>query len=516
MPVPSKSKLKEKVRQLGEGPGVYLMKDRLGSVLYVGKAKNLKRRVGSYFQPSRRFRVEQPKIAAMLDLVTDFDVLEVRSESEAILLEGKLIKEWKPKYNTDFTDDKRFLHVRVDLRTELPRFRLVRFRSDDASLYFGPFAHSGLLRRTLQEMRLKFGILLGDAHPQRLEDGRWKLYDDIRGEIYGHPNIMDQAGYRERVEQACTFLEGKSREWLEDLERLMMKAAESQDYERAAELRDVITALRKTTERTRKFTHASYLPSDATESLEALRDALGMKNAPLTMECFDISHISGSFCVASMVHFNSGKPDRKQYRRYQIKSFVGNDDFRAMCEVVGRRYSRLAREGKPFPDLIVIDGGAGQVGAALRAFLENELEPPHLIGLAKKRETIIFSDGRDPLELPDHHKGRLLLQHIRDEAHRHANTYNAELRRRKLRESILDDFPGMGARKRQALMARFGSLERLRKASMEELQEVEGIGPKLAAGLVEFLRKEGSGVGADGLLQKREHDPLAEEGDLPA
>ena len=172
MPVPERSKLKEKVRQLPDGPGVYLMKDRFGSVLYVGKAKNLKRRVGSYFQPSRRLRVEQPKVAAMLDLIRDFEILEVRSESEALLLEGKLIKEWKPKYNTDFTDDKRFLHVRVDLNQRFPRFRLVRFRSDERSLYFGPFAHSGPLRKTLHEMRHKFGILLGDGHPKQLPDGR--------------------------------------------------------------------------------------------------------------------------------------------------------------------------------------------------------------------------------------------------------------------------------------------------------------------------------------------------------
>ena len=456
------------------------MKDRLGSVLYVGKAKNLKRRVSSYFQPSRRFRVEQPKIAAMLDLVTDFDILEVRTESEALLFEGKLIKEWKPKYNTDFTDDKRFLHVRVDPTLALPRFRLVRFRSDDKSIYFGPFAHSGLLRRTLQEMRLKYGILLGDAQPSKQEDGRWQLYDDARAEIYGHANFISEEAYRQRVEQACSFLEGKSREWLAELEELMHKAAKSRDYERAAELRDIMVALRRTTERTRKFTHASILNAEGPRPLEELQEALSLPEVPHTMECFDISHISGSFCVASMVHFKDGKPDRKQYRRYQIKSFTGNDDFRAMCEVVGRRYARLKREGRQFPDLIVIDGGAGQVTAALRAFLEKGIEPPALVGLAKRRETIIFSDGRPSLNLPGTHRGRLLLQHIRDEAHRHANSYNAELRRRKLRESVLDDFPGLGEKKRRALLGHFGSLERLRKASLEELQEVEGIGPKLA------------------------------------
>jgi excinuclease ABC subunit C len=489
MPAPDSSKLKEKVRHLPESPGVYLMKDRLGSVLYVGKAKNLKRRVASYFQPSRRFQIEQPKIAAMLDLIADVEVVEVRSESEALLFEGKLIKEWKPKYNTDFTDDKRFLHVRVDLATPLPRFRLVRFRTGDHALYFGPFAHSGLLRRTLQEMRLKFGILLGDAHPVEQADGSWQLYDDARAEIYGHPNITTVPVYRQRVEDACAFLDGKSREWLSELEVLMQKAAEARNYERAAELRDVIAALRRTTERTRKFTKVSVTPHEGQGPLKELQEALKLPGLPQVMECFDISHISGSYCVASMVFFRNGRPERRQYRRYQIKSFVGNDDFRAMYEVVGRRYARLQREGRPFPDLIVIDGGAGQVGAALRAFLEQGIEPPALVGLAKKRETVIFSDGRPPLNLPDNHRGRLLLQFIRDEAHRHANSYNAELRRRKIRESVLDDFAGLGPRKRKALMARFGSLDRLKAASLEALQEVDGIGPKLAARLQAFLQE---------------------------
>jgi len=480
--------LKEKVRRLPEGPGVYLMKDRLGSVLYVGKAKNLKRRVGSYFQPSRRLRIEQPKIAAMVGLVRDFDILEVRSESEALLLEGKLIKEWKPKYNTDFTDDKRFLHVRVDMHQQLPRFRLVRFRSDERSLYFGPFAHSGPLRKTLQEMRLKFGILLGDGHPVRKKDGKWQLYDDIRAEIYGHPNSLTEAEYRARVEEACAFLEGKSRQWLAELKESMEKAAESRHYEKAAELRDLIRAIGTTTERTRKFTHASIIQEDSDAILGELGEAIGMKVLPRSMECFDISHISGSFCVASMVRFENGKPDRKQYRRYKIKTFIGNDDFRAMCEVVGRRYVRLEREERPFPDLVIIDGGVGQVAAALRAFLESGLEPPMLIGLAKRRETIIFSDGRKPLELPGNHRGRLLLQYIRDEAHRHANSYNAELRKRKLRESILEDCPGLGQKKREALLKHFGSLAKLRKADEKDIMCVEGIGPKLAKAVCRFLK----------------------------
>lgn len=488
MPVPEQSKLKEKVRRLPEGPGVYMMRDRMGSILYVGKAKNLKRRVSSYFQPSRRFTVEQPKIAAMLDLIVDFDIVEVASESEALLLEGKLIKEWRPRYNTDFVDDKRFLHIRVDKEVALPRFRLVRFRGPDRALYFGPFAHSGMVRRTLNEMRLKYGILLGDAHPRELGDGQWQLYDDARAEIYGHANVMTAVAYRERVNRACAFLEGKSREWIAELEEQMQAAARNLDFERAAELRDALEALRKTTQRNRKFTQMTLLVKEDPRPLELLQEALLLERKPRTIECFDISHISGTYCVASMVHFRDGKPDRKQYRRYQIRSFIGNDDFRAMCEVVARRYQRLFDEHRDFPDLVVIDGGPGQVGAALRAFLEIGLEPPPLIGLAKREETIHFCDGRQPLQLPGYHAGRLLLQNLRDEAHRHANRYNAELRSRKIRETLLDSFPGLGPSKRRALLAHFGSIESLRAASIDQITEVDGIGPIIAERLHQFLR----------------------------
>jgi excinuclease ABC subunit C len=205
------------------------------------------------------------------------------------------------------------------------------------------------------------------------------------------------------------------------------------------------------------------------------------------MECFDISHISGTFVVASMVHFANGRPDKNEYRRFSIKSFIGNDDFRAMEEVVGRRYRRLAAEQKRFPDLVVIDGGRGQIGAALKAFVAIGVEPPALIGLAKKHETIIFPDARPPLNLPLSHAGLNLLQRLRDEAHRFANTYNANLRSRKIRESVLEDFPGLGEKRRATLLAHFGSIDRLRAATIAEIAEVEGFGARMASELHRFL-----------------------------
>jgi len=479
--------LKEKVRRLPDGPGVYLMKDRLGRILYVGKAKSLKRRVASYFQPSRSF-VQQPKIRALVEMITDFDIIEVRSEPEALLLEGRLIKQYKPRYNTDFTDDKRFLLVRVDVEAEMPRFVLTRLRKDDRARYFGPFAHSSLLRRTLAEMRRQFGILLGDTRPVPTGAGTYRLYDDVRAEIYGHANEVTAAEYRGRVEQACAFLEGKSREWLETLRTEMQAAAAAQEFERAAGLRDVVQALEETLARTRRFERAPPLLQADEVALELLAGALRLPGPPEHMECFDISHISGTFVVASMVHFTAGRPDKDQYRRFQIKSFVGNDDYRAMTEVVGRRYRRLAEEHRPFPDLVVIDGGRGQVAAALKAFLALDLTPPPLIGLAKEHETVFFPDERPPLNLPVAHAGLQLLQRVRDEAHRFANTYTAVLRSKKIRESVLDDFPGLGPVRRRALLEHFGSIDRLRAAAAAEIREVPGFGPKLAVELHQFLR----------------------------
>jgi excinuclease ABC subunit C len=479
--------LKEKVRRLPDGPGVYLMKDRLGRILYVGKAKHLKRRVASYFQPARSF-IAQPKIRALVELITDFDIIEVRSEPEALLLEGRLIKQYKPRYNTDFTDDKRFLLVRVDLEAEMPRFALTRLRKDDRSRYFGPFAHSALLRRTLAEMRRQYGILLGDTRPVPTAGGTYRLYDDVRAEIYGHANEVTPADYRRRVGQACEFLEGKSREWLETLRAEMHAAAAAQEFERAAGLRDVVQALEETLARTRRFERAPPLLRADEVALELLAGALRLPGPPAHLECFDISHISGTFVVASMVHFTAGRPDRDQYRRFQIKSFVGNDDYRAMTEVVGRRYRRLFQEGRPFPDLVVIDGGRGQVAAALKAFLALDLPPPPLVGLAKEHETIVFPDERPPLNLPVAHAGLQLLQRLRDEAHRFANTYNADLRSKKIRESILDDFSGLGPVRRRALLDHFGSIDRLRAAAAAEIREVPGFGPKLAVELHQFLQ----------------------------
>jgi len=333
--------LQRKVHEVPHKPGVYLMRDRFNRVIYVGKARDLRKRVSSYFLPSKLLQADL-KTRAMLEATWDFETHTVRSDAESVLLEGKLIKEYRPRYNISFRDDKRFLVVRVDLSEEWPRFRLARFKKDDGSRYFGPYAHAGALRQTLNFMRKKFGVLtFGRGAPTERE---------LKSSTYQLPVRLSEISaeqYRERVTQACDFLEGHSREMISTLESEMHKAAEKMDFEKAAELRNMVHDLRSTTRPTRRFTRGS-LPStiDPLADVQALADALRLPDVPRVMECFDISNISTTHVVASMVCFRDGIPDKSNYRRYRVRTVEGQDDFASMAEVVRRRYSRILLEAR--------------------------------------------------------------------------------------------------------------------------------------------------------------------------
>ncbi len=336
-----KPDLQKKVHEVPHKPGVYLMRDRFNRVIYVGKARDLRKRVSSYFLPSKLAQADL-KTRAMLEATWGFETHTVRSDAESVLLEGKLIKEYRPRYNISFRDDKRFLVVRVDMSEEWPRFRLARFKKDDGSRYFGPYAHAGALRQTLNFMRKKFGVLtFGRGAPTERE---------LKSSTYQLPVRLSEISaeqYSERVAQACDFLEGHSREMISTLESEMHKAAEKMDFEKAAELRNMVNDLRSTTRPTRRFTRGS-LPStiDPMADVQALADALRLPDVPRVMECFDISNISTTHVVASMVCFRDGVPDKNNYRRYRVRTVEGQDDFASMAEVVRRRYSRILLEAR--------------------------------------------------------------------------------------------------------------------------------------------------------------------------
>jgi excinuclease ABC subunit C len=494
--MPATEQIRNKLGQLPHKPGIYLMKDRFGTVIYVGKARDLRRRVSQYFHPSRRQGWDL-KLNALIEAIHDFDVHVVRSEPEALLLEAKLIKEFHPRYNVSFRDDKRFLLLKVNLNDPIPRFTLTRIRQEDGARYFGPFAHSSALRSTLAMARKKFN--LRGCRPLTPGDQDYKhcLYANLKFCTAPCIGNVTREEYLQQVLAACDFLEGQSGEMEQQLEAEMKKAAAALNFERAAELRDALDALRRTTEKTKKFPRLPYkLPValDPEKDLAELAQALELPAPPARIEGFDVSNISGTFAVASMVSFWNGRPDRSNYRRFKMKSVTGQDDFACMAETVQRRYTRLIKEAAEdggrepnLPNLILIDGGKGQLNAARDILERLGIAHVPVVGLAKEFEEIYRPGESEPLRL-SHCSGALkLLQRVRDESHRFANTYNAKLRLKKISESILDEFPGIGEQRKSALLKKFGSVQRLRRASVEEIANVSGFGGKAAAELKAFL-----------------------------
>jgi excinuclease ABC subunit C len=535
--------IQARLRDVPHKPGVYVMRDRLKRVIYVGKARDLRKRLSHYFTPSRQMRAD-PKTRALIESIWEFEWHLVRSEAEAVLYEGRLIKEFRPKYNVSFRDDKRFLLVRVDPNDPWPRFQLTRLRKDDGARYFGPFAHSGALRATLSAIRKKFGIRSCRPPVPGERDYRHCLDHIIKNCSAPCIGKITQADYLRRVDEACEFLDGASREMIEQVETEMRAVAEKLDFEKAAELRNLLDDLKRTTKPMTRFTRKA-LPGaiNPEEDLVVLADALQLGRVPRIMECFDISNISSTHIVASMVRFKNGVPDRANYRRYRIKGTPTQDDFASMAEVVRRRYSRLLREeqqGKAkiedrdessvdyspefsqqspseslhqlstlnaqpstlnprpsnisdqpsgLPDLIIVDGGKGQLSSACKELQRLGLFEQPIIGLAKEFEEI-YRPGRPlPLRLPEDSGALKMLQRIRDEAHRFANSFHSLLLKRRISESILDEIPGVSESRKKALLETFGSVERIRKSSVEKISSVTGIGARLGEQISQYLTR---------------------------
>ena len=556
--------IRKKLGALPHKPGVYLMRDRFGTVIYVGKARDLRKRISQYFHPSRRMGWDL-KFNALIEAIHDFDVHVVRSEPESFLLEGKLIKEFKPRYNVSFRDDKRFLMLKVNLNDPIPNFNFARFKKDDGARYFGPFSNSGALRNTLSLVRRQFNLRGCRAFTPGETDYKHCLYAHLKYCTAPCVGNVTREQYLEQVRAACDFLEGQCHEMKEQIEVEMKKAALAQDYEKAASLRDLLRDLAETTKKTERFERVPYtlpLAVDPERDLAELADVLGLPGPPRRIEGFDISNISGTFAVASLVSFKQGRPDRANYRRFKIKTVAGQDDFASVAEVVKRRYTRLLDESKAqsatpkdeggdaipqelqklvdetsrkvrrgipvkdveqasrlsptseikhvgqasslsqtpktgnrdrrdacptLPDLILIDGGKGQLNAACEELKKLGLEKIPVIGLAKEFEEIYRPGESEPLRLGVEHPAVKLLQRIRDECHRVANSYNAQLRIKRISESVLDDFPGIGEQRKAALLKKFGSVRRMQLATVEQIAEVPGFGGKAAEELKKFL-----------------------------
>jgi excinuclease ABC subunit C len=613
--------METKLKNLPDSPGVYIMKDNTGNIIYVGKAVSLKNRVSQYFRQTGHSR----KVAAMVSNVADFEYILTDTEVEALILECNLIKKHRPKYNVLLKDDKHYPYIVVTTEEDYPRILLTRRIKKDNNRYFGPYTSAKAVRDTIDVIKKIFpvrtcnrNIRQGQA-PERpcLEYHIKQCWGPCLGNV-------PKEDYQAMIKDVCRFLDGRQEDLLDEFRLKMAEAAENLQFEQAAILRDRIQAVEKILEgqkiistsmedrdiialyqnnsltavqvffirsgklisvenhfleetegmdqkelissflkqfygrsafvpkeilvqqdfedreviekwlskqkgsrvyirfpqRGEKLKQVQLAERNAKEALLTyerraerekertqgavmeLQEALNLDFPPVRMECFDISNTQGTQSVASMVVFENGKPDRKEYRRFKIKTVEGPNDFASMAEVVGRRFKRgleekkeLKKDGRDFstgkfskfPDLIIIDGGKGQLSAALQSMAALGIETIPTIGLAEESDEIYLAERKDPLVLPKNSNALHLLQRIRDEAHRFALTFHRSLREKNNLHSVLLDVPGIGPKRMKELIKAFGSVNGVKKAGLEELAAVKGMNRKSAEAIIDFF-----------------------------
>jgi excinuclease ABC subunit C len=427
----------EKVKLFPTTPGVYLMKDDQGRVIYIGKAKNLRSRAGTYFTKAA---AEDQRTAEMVKHIVDIDFVPADSEVDALLLEARLVKDTQPRFNIDLKDDKSFPYLQIRIREDFPRVEFTRKPRRKGVKLYGPFTSARSLRTAIQVLQRVFQFrtcqLDIDADDQRWRWFRPCILHNIR-QCTAPCNLrVTKEDYRKQIRGFRLVLEGKKAKLLREMDQQMKEAAAAKQYERAARLRDDIAALTKLEMRGEvdKDVQPHVFQIDPKKGLRGLQKTLGLRTAPRSIEGMDIAHLGGQDTVASLVTFIDGLPFKPGYRRYKIKSVEGVDDFASMREVVSRRFRRITDEEGVFPDILLIDGGKGQLNAALQAFRMLGIEPPALISLAKREEEIYRPGDAEPIRLSRHSAALRLVQYVRDEAHRFAQHYHHMLRRKKLKE----------------------------------------------------------------------------------
>ncbi len=605
----TKADIKLKLQNLPKSSGVYLFKNRAGKYIYIGKAKNLKNRVRTYFQSIQKL---DPKTARMISKAVDFELMETANEVEALILEANLIREYKPQYNVDLKDDKHFPYIKITTKEPFPRVLIVRKMENDGSTYFGPFTNSRGMRRTVHFLTGLFKIRTCSytiPHP------KGKLYEvclDYRinrcgGACAGH---QTEEEYKELIDSVLMVLSGKSNKLIANLSEKMKRASAEMNFEDAAEFRDQIEALRSVKVKqnvdvgeivnrdiisiaredkdavavvlqiregaligrqdfqlrfeigetdqniydtfvAQYYNHQLNMPSQiylpvelpdiklleawfkkekgskvkivtpkigdkvrlvdlaarnarllldellikkrtyterTSKMVTSLKDDLKLSRSPRTVVCFDISNTGETDAVGSCVYFENGKPKKSQYRHFKIKGVKGQDDFKMMREIIGRYFFKIKDENLMPPDLVVVDGGKGQLSSAVAELNYLGFDNQPIIGLAKRLEEVFLPNQSDPMTISKSSPSLILLKQVRDEAHRFAITYNRKVRSKRTITSALDNIKGVGPSKRDALLKKFGSVKRIKETAPEKLAELKGINLELAKNILKNLK----------------------------
>jgi excinuclease ABC subunit C len=424
----------EKAKGFPQSPGVYLMKDHQGLVIYIGKAKNLKNRASSYFHDTA---MQDPRLAAWVREICDIDFLPCTSEVDALLTENRLIKDIQPRYNKELKDDKTYPYLMIVTHEEFPRVEVTRTPRQRGAKLYGPFTSVAQLRGALQALQRLFRFRTCSLDLDS-SDPRWRwfrpcLLASIK-QCSAPCNLrISREDYRRDIRRLQLFLEGGRERLVQQMEEEMRQASKEMAFEKAARIRDELKLLASLDERGQIDRHAQpeVFQIDPKRGLRGLKKILQLPDVPRVIEGIDIAHLGGRETVASLVQFIDGLPFKPGYRRYRIRDVDGIDDFRSIHEVVSRRFRRALHQDDPFPDLLLIDGGKGQLNAALAAFRDQQIQPPVLLSLAKREEEIYLPGESEPLRLQRNAFSLRLLQYVRDEAHRFAQHYHHILRRKK-------------------------------------------------------------------------------------
>jgi len=602
----------ERLADFPEKPGVYIMKDKRNRIIYVGKAVSLKNRVRSYFQSHKNLPV---KVASMVSKIEDIEYIVTDSEVEALILECNLIKFHKPRYNILLRDDKQYPYIRITLNERFPRIEVVRTVKKDGARYFGPYANAGAMREAIDVINKIFPIRSCKKDLSEVPiDERPCLNYHIKRCLAPCQGFVKDEEYNEMINNIIMFLEGKRETLVKQLKDRMKEAAEKLDFERAAVLRNQISALEKVLEKQKVvstdmidqdiiamargsgivciqvffiregklisrepfilnntddierqeiltsfvkqfYNNAHFIPKEIIidediddrdtieewlsrkkgqkvyvlipkrgekkklaqmvaenarayleqvesreererirnlQALEELKKFLNLKELPQRIEAFDISNTQGTESVASMVVFEDAQPKKEDYRKFKIKTVEGPNDFESMKEVISRRFKRALSGDRKFqklPDLLLIDGGKGQLKYTREALKELGLSHILTIALAEEYEHIFVEGRDDPIVLPENSEALFLVQRVRDEAHRFALSFHRSLRSKRNLRSVLDDIPGIGKARRLALLKTLGGLEGIKRATLEELAAVPGMNRKAAQAVHEYFRK---------------------------
>ena len=425
----------EKVKaKFPDAPGVYLFQDQSGRVLYIGKAKSLRNRVGSYFLKAA---AEDQRTTRLVREAYDVDFIEAESEVDALLMEARLIKDTQPKYNRDLRDDKSFPYLQITTHEDYPRVEITREPRSSAVKLYGPFASVGSLRGALHVLQRVFQFRTCSLDIEE-DDERWRwfrpcLLASIK-QCTAPCNLrISKQEYRRDIARLKKFLDGNRKSLLKEMRAEMQEAAAAFRYEQAGRLRDEIKMLESLHERgdLEKHEQPEVFYMDPKKGLTGLQKVFKLDEKPRTIEGMDIAHLGGEETVASLVQFIDGLPFKPGYRRYRIREVEGIDDYASMQEVVSRRFTKLRDDQDVFPDILLIDGGKGQLGRVVKAFDALKITPPLVLSLAKTEELIYVNGRSEPLRLSRHAYALRLLQYVRDESHRFAQHYHHLLRRKK-------------------------------------------------------------------------------------